>query len=138
MSQEQITLDLTNIEEGQFFKVENEPIIFLDKLRRCYNVYINKKNPTEEYFKDNQELLDKLEILTDNYKGVIHNNLVNNFYKLQNIDCIRFSAFLCELTKYINNKDKKEEIYVYINIIQQFYRHNKLLVHIDLDLDMKK
>jgi len=133
-----IPLELDNIKEGKFFNIDNEPIIFLDRIRRCFNIYIKKENPINEYFSENKVLLDKLDNLSDNFKGTLHNNLVHEFNYIYNYNCSLFTTFLDNLVKLVSIRNNEKEVYIYINIKKQFYKNNTFLIHIDLDLENEK
>ena len=129
-----IPFSLENIKEGHFFEIDDKPIIELDRIRRCFNMYIRGIDPRCEYYSENDELKEKLASLSDNFKGTLHNRLVNNLYITSIKYCRFWSKFLDNLTMLLMVNDSMysvPEVMLHMCHIYDKYAYHLIDIHLD-------
>ena len=129
-----IPFSLENIVEGHFFEIDDKPIIELDRIRRCFNMYICGIDPRCEYYAENDELREKLATLTNNFKGILHNRIVDNLYMTSIKYCRFWTKFLNNLTMLLIINDgmyPAKEVMLHMSQVYDNYAH--YLIHINLD-----
>jgi hypothetical protein len=129
-----IKVSLENIEEGHFFDIDDTGIIELDRISRCFNTYIRGIDPRCEYYSDNDELKEKLKTLTNNFKGTLHNQLVQNLYIITIKYCRFWTRFMGNLSTLLMINDGLYPVQkVMIDVNDTYYKYARYLVHFKLD-----